>query len=62
MYENFVVSRQQNFYVLLEESNNKIDALKFDPIIYKYGYPIDEVSHPLSKYGLGFYGLFKVDN
>ena len=62
MYENFVVSSQQTLYVLLEESNEKIDALKFDPIIYKYGYPNDEVSHPLTKYGLGFYGLFKVDN
>ena len=62
MYENFVVSSQQTLYVLLEESNEKIDALKFDPIIYKYGYPNDEVNHPLTKYGLGFYGLFKVDN
>jgi hypothetical protein len=62
MYENFVVSSQQTLYVLLEENHDKIDTLKFDLILYKYGYPNDEVSHPLSKYGLGFYGFFRVDN
>lgn len=62
MYENFVVSSQQVLYVLLEESNDKIDALKFDVVIYKYGYPNDEVSHPLSRFGLGPYGFYEVIN
>lgn len=62
MYENFVVSSQQTLYVLLEENNDKIDALKFDPILFKYGYPNDEVSHPLNRFGLGSYGFFEVTN
>ena len=62
MYENFVVSSQQTLYLLLEESNDKIDTLKFDPIIFKYGYPNDEVSHPLDKFGLGSYGFYEVTN
>jgi len=62
MYENFVVSSQRTLYVLLEESNDKIDALKFDLILFKYGYPNDEVSHPLDKFGLGSYGFFEVAN
>ena len=62
MYENFIVSSQQTLYVLLEEDNEKVDALKFDPILFKYGYPNDEVGHPLTKYGLGSYGFFEVIN
>lgn len=62
MYENFVVSSQQKLLLLLERTDKSIDALQFDFLIYKYGYPNDEVSHPLSKYGLGFYGLYKVNN
>lgn len=62
MYENFIVSSQQILYVLLEENNERIDALKFDTILFKYGYPNDEVSHPLNKFGLGFYGFFEVTN
>lgn len=61
-YENFVVSSQQALYVLLEESDDRIDALKFDPILFKYGYPNDEVNHPLDKFGLGCYGFFEVTN
>jgi hypothetical protein len=62
MYENFIVSSQQKVFLLLEQTDNIIDALQFDFLIYKYGYPNDEVSHPLSKYGLGSYGLFQVVN
>ena len=62
MYENFVVSSQHKLFLLLEQHDDKIDVLQFDFLIYKYGYPNDEVSHPLSKHGLGFYGLFIVNN
>lgn len=62
MYENFIVSSQYKLFLLLEQTDNVIDALQFDSLIYKYGYPNDEASHPLSKYGLGSYGLFKISN
>jgi len=62
MYENFIVSSQHKLLLLLEQTADVIDTLQFDSLIYKYGYPNDEVSHPLSKYGLGLYGLFKVTN
>jgi hypothetical protein len=62
MYENFIVSSQQKLFLLLEQADDLIDTLQFDFLIYKYGYPNDEVSHPLSKYGLGSYGLFQVTN
>jgi hypothetical protein len=64
MYENFVISTQREMYLLLQNHGGQIDALKFDFIIYKYGYPNDEGLgvHPMSKFGLGFYGLFRVDN
>ena len=64
MYENFVISTQQELYLLLENHGGQINALRFDFILYKYGYPNDEGlgAHPMSKFGLGFYGLFRVDN
>lgn len=62
MYENFIVSSQQKLFLLLEQTDSVIDSLQFDFLIYKYSYPNDEVSHPLSKYGLGSYGLFEVTN
>lgn len=62
MYENFVVSSQQKLFLLLEQVDDVIDTLQFDFLIYKYGYPNDEVSHPLSKFGVGSYGLFQVNN
>jgi len=62
MYENFVFSSQHRLFLVLEYLDNQIDTLQFDFVTYKYGYPNDEVSHPLSKYGLGFYGLYKVIN
>lgn len=62
MYENFIISSQRNLYLLLEENNGIVDALCFKFIIYKYGYPNDEVQHPLSQFGLGFYGFYEVKN
>lgn len=64
MYENFVISTQHELYLLLENHNGHVDALKFNSILYKYGYPNDEGLgvHPMAKYGLGFYGLFLVEN
>jgi hypothetical protein len=64
MYENFLVSGQRDLYLLLEESEGLINALRFNFLIYKYGYPNDEAmaAHPMTKYGLGFYGLFEVLN
>lgn len=62
MYENFIVASQQKLYLLLEQNHELIDALQFDPFIFKYGYPNDEVSHPYTRFGLGSYGLFEVNN
>ncbi|HEY3405590.1 MAG TPA: hypothetical protein VGK59_19540, partial [Ohtaekwangia sp.] len=64
MYENFLISTQQELYLLLQAHGGLIDALKFNFKIYKFGYPNDEAigAHPLTKFGLGFYGLFEVLN
>ena len=62
MYENFIVSSQQKLILLLQQSDNVFHTLQFDFLTYKYGYPNDEVSHPFTKYGLGFYGFFEVSN
>jgi hypothetical protein len=64
MYENFLISKQQELYLMLEENDGIIDLLKFNFTVYKYGYPNDEAmgSHPMAKFGLGFYGLFEVLN
>lgn len=61
-YENFVVSTQHDLYLLLEKQGDIINCLKFNFSVFKYGYPNDEVGHPLMKYGLGFYGMFEVEN
>lgn len=62
MYENFLISSQRELYLLLEEHGGQLDVLKFDFKVYKFGYPNDEAmgTHPLAKFGLGFYGLFQV--
>ena len=64
MYENFVISTQNELYVLLKKNGDTVDALKFDFTIFKYGGPNDEArgGHPLSAHGLGFYGLYEVKN
>ncbi len=62
MYSNFVISSQQKLYLLLAQKDNNVDVLEFDFSVYKYGYPNDEVGHPLIKYGLGTYGFYEVQN
>ncbi|WP_117175855.1 hypothetical protein [Mariniflexile rhizosphaerae] len=62
MYSNFVISSQQKLYLILARKENDLDVIEFDFSIYKYGYPNDEVGHPLMKYGLGFYGFYEVEN
>jgi hypothetical protein len=64
MYENFVVLTQHEAYLLLEKNDDVILALHFDSPYCKYCGPNDEAhgGHPLAKYGLGFYGLFEVEN
>jgi hypothetical protein len=64
MYENFVVLTQSGVYLLLERDGEKVYALYFDSANCKYGGPNDEAhgAHPLAKHGLGFYGLFEVEN
>src|SRR5690242_9517355 len=62
MYENFIVASQHKLILILEQTGSEIDTLQFDFLAFKYGYPNDEVSHPLSKYGMGVYGFYKVDN
>lgn len=65
MYENFVVATQQEVFLMLEKQGEFAALLHFDsPQQMKYGSPNDEArgGHPLSKYGLGFYGFFEVEN
>lgn len=64
MYEGFIISTQQDLFVLMEEKDGKYNALQFDFLQFKYGYPNDESmgSHPMAKYGLGSYGLFEAEN
>src|SRR6266498_2412308 len=63
-YENFVLVTQHELYLLLEKDGTSISALKFSFRSFKYGSPNDEArgSHPLMKYGLGWYGLYQVEN
>lgn len=64
MYEHFLISTQQHLYLLLEKTGTTVDALRFDFSAFKYGAPNDEArgGHPLSAHGLGFYGLYEVQN
>lgn len=64
MYENFIISTQTELYLLLENDEGNIRALKFKTILFKYGYPNDEGLgvHPMAKYGLSFYGFFHVEH
>jgi hypothetical protein len=63
MYEHFVIATQNDLFLFLERNGEVVDALKFGFSIFKYGAPNDEArgGHPLSKYGLGFYGLYYVE-
>lgn len=62
MYENFVISTQHYLYLLLRKDEEGIRCIKFASSIYKYGYPNDEVGHPLMEHGLGIYGFYHVEN
>jgi hypothetical protein len=64
MYENFVFATQYDLYLLMEKNVASISALKFRFISFKYGSPNDEArgSHSMTKCGLGWYGLYKVEN
>lgn len=64
MYENFVLLTQSGAYLVMEKNGESIHALYFNSPYCKYGGPNDEAhgGHPLAKYGLGFYGLFEVEN
>jgi len=64
MYENFVINTQRELYLMLEENNGIVEAIKFNFLIYKYGIPNDEGlgAHPMAKFGLGFYGFYHVAN
>lgn len=64
MYENFVIATQQGVFLMLEKHGDIVTCLHFDSPQMKYGSPNDEArgGHPLFKFGLGFYGLFEVEN
>lgn len=64
MYENFVLAAQYDVYLVLERRDDQISCLHFDSSNMRYGGPNDEArgGHPLAEYGLGFYGLFEVEN
>jgi len=63
LYSNFVTSSQTKLHLILTKRENILDVIEFDLFfVYKFGYPNDEVSHPLTKYGLGNYGFFEVQN
>ena len=63
-YENFVLATQHEIYLLIDKSEGLIYGIKFKSRLVKYGSPNDEArgGHPLTKYGLGFYGFFEVEN
>jgi len=64
MYENFLISTQHDSYLLLEEKNGAIHALKFEGSTIRYGSPNDEGrdAHPLTRYGALTYGFYEVKN
>jgi hypothetical protein len=64
MYENFVLATQSAVYLMLEKNQESVFALRFDSPDCKYGGPNDEAhgGHPLTKHGLGIYGLYEVEN
>lgn len=62
MYENFIVSSQQNLFLFLQENSGIIEALNFKFKVYKYGYPNDEVGLPSKISGVEIYGISQVFN
>ena len=63
MYENFVLATQNDLFLFLERNGDTVQVLKFSFITFKYGAPNDEArgGHPLSKFGLGYYGIYYVE-
>ena len=64
MYENFTLNTQSELYLMLEESKGIVSTLKFDFLVFKYGYPNDEGlgQHPMAEFGLRWYDFFLVTN
>ncbi|ODW54628.1 hypothetical protein BBL88_12100 [Vibrio parahaemolyticus] len=62
MYENFVIATQSDTYLLLEQRNELIHALKFLGATIRYGSPNDEGrgAHPLTKLSSLLYGFYEV--
>ena len=62
-YENFIVATQQEVFLLLEKQGATVHALRFPFTRLRYGGPNDEArsGHPLGKVGLGYYGLYQVE-
>jgi hypothetical protein len=48
--------------LLLEENNGIIEALTFEFLIYKFGYPNDEIGLPSKIPGVEVYGFSQVTN
>lgn len=62
MYDNFVIATQRDLYVFLQKSGEVLKGLKFGFLVYRYGYPNDEIGHPFMDCGLGYYGLYQIEN
>lgn len=64
MYENFLLSSQHELYLFLSKADEIVNCLRFRSYIHKYGAPNDEArgGHPLAKFGLGFYGIYEIQN
>ena len=64
MYENFVIATQTDTYLLLEQRNERIHALKFSSATIRYGSPNDEAreAHSLSRFSPLLYGFYEVKN
>ena len=64
MYENFLISTQHDSYLMLEENDGVVDALKFLGATVKYGSPNDEGrgASPLTRIGKLTYGFYEVKN
>ncbi|EHH1079231.1 hypothetical protein [Vibrio parahaemolyticus] len=64
MCENFVIATQSSTYLLLEQRNERIHAIKFLGATIRYGSPNDEGrgAHPLSEFSPLLYGCYEVKN
>ncbi|KAF2509996.1 hypothetical protein EYY60_10780 [Flavobacterium zhairuonense] len=62
IHNNFIISSQNDLFLLLEEKNDLIKALNFKFKIYKYGYPNDEIGMTNYITGIELYGFYQVYN